>query len=202
MIDTLLTHVERARERPTLQRFGLAPRGYGLVTLHRPSNVDDPRTLESVLATLEWIQERLPLVLPLHPRTRHRLEEFSLLGKAKAMPNLELTDPMGYLDFLALTASAKLVLTDSGGLQEETTALGIPCLTLRESTERPVTVSVGTNIIVGSDSEAIRHNVEKILAGQPKSGTIPDLWDGRASERVAKALMASVRPPSLRSEGK
>jgi UDP-N-acetylglucosamine 2-epimerase (non-hydrolysing) len=164
--------------------------------------VDDPRTLESVLATLGWIQERLPLLLPLHPRTRHRLEESSLLGKAKGMPNLELTDPMGYLDFLALTASAKLVLTDSGGLQEETTVLGIPCLTLRESTERPVTVSVGTNIIVGSDPETIRHNVEKILAGRPKSGTVPDLWDGRASERVAEALMASVRPPSLRSDGK
>ena len=202
MIDTLLTHLKRAKERPTLKRFGLNAGAYGLVTLHRPSNVDDPRTLESVLETLEWIQERVPLLLPLHPRTRHRLEEFSLLGKATALPNLELADPMGYLDFLALTASAKLVLTDSGGLQEETTALGIPCLTLRDTTERPVTVSVGTNIIVGSDPDAIRENVEKILAGRTKLGTIPDLWDGRASERVAEVLVESMHTPSLRSDGK
>ena len=202
MIDTLRKHLERAKERPTLQRFRLAPHEYGLVTLHRPSNVDDPRTLESLLSTLEWIQRRLPLVLPLHPRTRNRLDEFSLLDRATALPNLQLAEPMGYLDFLALTASAKLVVTDSGGLQEETTALGIPCLTLRESTERPVTVSVGTNIICGSDSDAIRHNVEKILAGRAKSGAIPDLWDGRASERVAKVLVESARQPSLRSDRK
>jgi UDP-N-acetylglucosamine 2-epimerase (non-hydrolysing) len=202
MIDTLLAHLEQAKDRPTLERFRLSPGAYGLVTLHRPSNVDDRRTLESLLATLGWIQDRLPLVLPLHPRTKNRLEEFSLLDKAKALPNLELADPMGYLDFLALTASAKLVLTDSGGLQEETTALGIPCLTLRESTERPVTVSVGTNIIVGSDPDAIRENVEKILAGRAKTGAIPDLWDGRASERVAQVLVESVRPSSLLSEDK
>jgi UDP-N-acetylglucosamine 2-epimerase (non-hydrolysing) len=158
--------------------------------------------LESLLATLEWIQERLPVVLPLHPRTRKRLEEFSLLGKAAAMSKLELADPIGYLDFLALTANAKLVLTDSGGLQEETTVLGIPCLTLRETTERPVTVSVGTNIVVGSDPDAIRENVGKILAGHAKVGTIPDLWDGRASERVAEVLVESLHLPSLLTHDK
>jgi UDP-N-acetylglucosamine 2-epimerase (non-hydrolysing) len=202
MIDTLLTHLERAKERPTLEDFGVAPGAYGLATLHRPSNVDDPLVLESLLATLEWIQERLPVVLPLHPRTRKRLEEFSLLGKAAAMSKLELADPIGYLDFLALTANAKLVLTDSGGLQEETTVLGIPCLTLRETTERPVTVSVGTNIVVGSDPDAIRENVGKILAGHAKVGTIPDLWDGRASERVAEVLVESLHLPSLLTHDK
>lgn len=202
MIDTLLAHLEQAEERPTLERFGLSRGAYGLVTLHRPSNVDDPHALESLLATLAWIQERLPLVLPLHPRTKIRLEAFSLLEKARSLPNLKLADPMGYLDFLALTASAKLVLTDSGGLQEETTALGIPCLTLRESTERPVTVSVGTNTIVGSSPALIREHVDRILAGRAKTGNVPDLWDGRASERVAQVLVESVRPPSLLSEDK
>jgi UDP-N-acetylglucosamine 2-epimerase (non-hydrolysing) len=189
MIDTLLRHLERAKARPTLEAVGVDPGAYALATLHRPSNVDDPVVLDSLLGTLEWIQERLPVVMPLHPRTRKRLEELSLLKRATAMPNLELTEPLGYLDFLALTASAKLVLTDSGGLQEETTVLGIPCLTLRTSTERPVTVTVGTNVIVGSDPKAIRDNVESILAGRTKVGAIPELWDGRASERSAKVLI-------------
>lgn len=189
MIDTLLTHLERAKERPTLDATGVTPGAYALTTLHRPSNVDDPVVLDSLLATLEWIQERLPVVMPLHPRTRKRLEDFALLERATAMPNLELTEPLGYLDFLALTASAKLVLTDSGGLQEETTVLGVPCLTLRASTERPVTVSLGTNIVVGADPEAIRDNVGKILGGRTKVGAIPELWDGHAGERTAKVLI-------------
>jgi UDP-N-acetylglucosamine 2-epimerase (non-hydrolysing) len=167
----------------------VAPGAYALATLHRPSNVDDPVVLDSLLGALEWIQERLPVVMPLHPRTRKRLEEFSLLQRAAAIPNLQLTEPLGYLDFLALTASATLVLTDSGGLQEETTVLGIPCLTLRTSTERPVTVSLGTNIVVGSDRTAIQDNVQEILAGRTKVGTVPELWDGRASERSADVLI-------------
>lgn len=189
MIDTLLSHLEQAKKRPALEAIGVAPGTYALATLHRPSNVDDPVVLESLFSTLEWIQERLPVVIPLHPRTRRRLDEFSLLERAVAMPNLELTEPLGYLDFLALTASSKLALTDSGGLQEETTVLGIPCLTLRTSTERPVTVSVGTNIIVGCDPKAIHDNVEAILAGRTKVGGIPELWDGRASERSATVLI-------------
>ena len=189
MLDTLLTHLERAKGRPTLDATGVALGAYALATLHRPSNVDDPVVLSSLLATLEWTQERLPVVMPLHPRTRRQLEELSLLERATAMPNLKLTEPLGYLDFLALTASAKLVLTDSGGLQEETTVLGIPCLTLRTCTERPVTVSIGTNIIVGSDPEAIRENVGQILAGRTKVGGVPELWDGHASERTAEVLV-------------
>ena len=194
MIDTLLTHLERAKQRTALEDLGVEPGTCALVTLHRPSNVDDPLVLESLLDTLEWIQERLPVVLPLHPRTRKRLEEFSLLERTTAMPNLKLTEPLGYLDFLALTANSKFVLTDSGGLQEETTVLGIPCLTLRATTERPVTVSVGTNIVVGSEPKAIRDNVEEILAGRAKVGAIPDLWDGQASERAAEVLIDYLTP--------
>jgi UDP-N-acetylglucosamine 2-epimerase (non-hydrolysing) len=153
--------------------------------------VDDRIVLGSLLGALEWIQEKLTVVLPLHPRTRKRLEEFSLLDRATAMPNLKLTEPFGYLDFLALTASSKLVLTDSGGLQEETTVLGIPCLTLRACTERPITVSVGTNTVVGSDPQVIRNAVGEILAGRGKVGTVPELWDGRASERAARVLISN-----------
>ena len=192
MIDTLLTHVDRARQRPTLESVGVPPGEYALATLHRPSNVDKPESLEALVDVFGWIQERLPIVLPLHPRTKKRLEQFSMLEKARSMPNLVLTEPLGYLDFLSLTASARLVLTDSGGLQEETTVLGIPCLTLRETTERPITVTVGTNVIVGSDVEAVRHHVKEILAGKGKTGTAPELWDGHASERIAKVLVESI----------
>jgi UDP-N-acetylglucosamine 2-epimerase (non-hydrolysing) len=170
----------------------VTPGAYAVVTMHRRKNVDDPVILESLLNALEWIQERIPLVMPLHPRTRKRLEEFSLIKRASALSNLALTEPLGYLDFLALTESAKFVLTDSGGLQEETTVLGIPCLTVRSYTERPVTVSVGTNTVVGSDPEIIRDAVGEILAGRGKVGAIPELWDGRASQRVANVLIDSL----------
>jgi UDP-N-acetylglucosamine 2-epimerase (non-hydrolysing) len=193
MIDTLLTHLETAKARPTLDSFELSPQGYALATMHRSSNVDDPAVLETLLGALEWTQARIQVVMPLHPRTRKRLEEFGLIDKANAMPNLKLSEPLGYLDFLSLTANSKFVLTDSGGLQEETTVLGIPCLTLRACTERPVTVSEGTNIVVGFDPEAIRHNVEEILAGRAKIGAIPELWDGRASQRLAKVLIHNLR---------
>jgi UDP-N-acetylglucosamine 2-epimerase (non-hydrolysing) len=189
MIDTLFTHLEQAKQSTALDDLRLASGAYMLGTLHRPSNVDDPAVLGSLLGALEWIQEKLPVVIPLHPRTRKRLEEFSLLERATSMPNLNLTEPLGYLDFLALMSNSKFVLTDSGGLQEETTVLGIPCLTLRPNTERPVTVSVGTNTIVGSDRQLIVDTVTEILGGRAKVGTVPDLWDGQASERAAKVLV-------------
>jgi len=192
MIDTLLAHLEGAMQRPTLDEVGVAPGTYALATLHRPANVDDRLALESLLGALEWIQERVSVVLPLHPRTRKRLEEFSLLDRAMSAPNLILTEPFGYLDFLALTAGSKFVLTDSGGLQEESTTLGIPCLTLRACTERPVTVSVGTNTVVGADPQLIRHTVEEILAGRGKTGAIPELWDGHASQRAARVLIDNL----------
>jgi len=193
MIDTLLTNLETARARPVLESFELSPQGYALTTMHRPSNVDDPAVLETLLGALDWIQERIPVVMPLHPRTRKRLESFGLADRANAMANVKLSEPLGYLDFLSLTASSKFVLTDSGGLQEEATVLGIPCLTLRASTERPVTVSEGTNILVGSDPQTIRNSVEEILAGRGKTGAIPELWDGRASQRLAKVLIDNLR---------
>jgi len=188
MIDTLVTHLERAKQRPALANLSLAPGAYALATLHRPANVDDPKVLEALLGVIEWIQTQLPVVLPLHPRTKKRLEEFSLTRRAASMPNLRLTDPLGYLDFLALTASAKVVLTDSGGLQEETTVLGVPCLTLRTYTERPVTVSVGSNTVVGPNPEKIRDAVEQVLSGRGKTGSIPELWDGRSGGRIAAIL--------------
>lgn len=189
MIDSLLAHLEPAKRRPVLDSVGVAPATYALATLHRPSNVDDPVVLESLLNALEWIQDRLVVVLPLHPRTRKRLHEFSLFERASSLPRLVLTEPFGYLDFLALTAGSKFVLTDSGGLQEETTVLGIPCLTVRACTERPVTVSIGTNTVVGFNPRKIQDAVREILAGRGKVGSVPELWDGRASPRAAKVLL-------------
>lgn len=189
MIDTLLSQLGRARERRAFDQHGLEPKSYALVTLHRPSNVDDPATLGSLLDSLEWVQQRIPVAMPLHPRTRSRLDAFGMTERVRAMPKLELIEPLGYLDFLSLTDGSEFVLTDSGGLQEETTVLGIPCLTLRACTERPVTVSVGTNTVVGSDPAAIRSAVDAILDGRGKHGGIPELWDGRASQRAATAIM-------------
>ena len=197
MIDTLMANLDRARARSMPAQLGLASREYVVATLHRPANIDDRELLTSLLGALDWTQHRIPVVLPLHPRTKKRLEEFSLLDRAKTMPNLHLTEPLRYLDFLSLTLGAHLVLTDSGGLQEETTALGIPCLTLRTTTERPVTVSVGTNIVVGTDAGAIRKNVDMILAGRTKRGSVPDLWDGRAGERVARTLVDYLRASKI-----
>jgi UDP-N-acetylglucosamine 2-epimerase (non-hydrolysing) len=163
------------------------PRGYGVVTLHRPSNVDHPETLRALLETLGQVAARLPLVFALHPRTRGNIEKFdcaSLIDPARMV----LLPPQGYLEMLGLMAGATVVLTDSGGLQEETTALGVPCLTLRENTERPITVAQGTNILVGRDRGAILQGVDDILAGRGKRGRVPELWDGHAAERIAADL--------------
>jgi UDP-N-acetylglucosamine 2-epimerase (non-hydrolysing) len=184
MIDTLLANLERARKLDTLERLELSPRGYGVLTLHRPSNVDDPARLLQLFSVLEEIHARIPIVFPVHPRTAAAIQE--QLGGAA--PALRLTEPMGYLDFLRLMADARLVLTDSGGIQEETTVLGVTCLTLRENTERPVTVTEGTNIIVGSDPATIRAEAWKVLEGGGKSGRVPELWDGGAARRIVDVL--------------
>ncbi|HZH02508.1 MAG TPA: UDP-N-acetylglucosamine 2-epimerase, partial [Myxococcaceae bacterium] len=152
---------------------------------HRPSNVDDPVKLGGLLDALSFVSQTIPVVFPVHPRTRKMMETAGLSAKADGFPGLRQVDPLGYLDFLALTSQARLILTDSGGLQEESTALGIPCLTLRENTERPVTVEVGSNVLVGTDPEAVKREAAKILNGQGKKGRIPDLWDGKAAERIA-----------------
>jgi UDP-N-acetylglucosamine 2-epimerase (non-hydrolysing) len=189
MIDTLRAQLERARTLDTLGRLGLAPRGYAVLTLHRPSNVDDPAKLGALFDVLEEIHARLPVVFPVHPRTAETIRT-KLGGRALA---LRTTEPLGYLDFLRLTADARLVLTDSGGIQEETTALCVPCLTLRDNTERPVTVEQGTNRIVGNDPHAIRSEVAKILDGEPRGGRVPELWDGRAAARIVDVLERDMR---------
>jgi UDP-N-acetylglucosamine 2-epimerase (non-hydrolysing) len=190
MIDSLQAALPRARESRIHEKLGVRKGGYALTTLHRPSNVDEPAALEKLLAVLAEISGRLPVVFPLHPRTRARVDaDASLRERLERMRGLKLTDAVGYLDFLALTANARLVITDSGGIQEETTALGVPCLTVRENTERPVTVEVGTNTLVGTDPAQIVPAAIEVLEGRGKKGRVPELWDGRAAERVARVLV-------------
>jgi UDP-N-acetylglucosamine 2-epimerase (non-hydrolysing) len=161
--------------------------GYGLVTMHRPSNVDDPAVLADLLAILSEVAQRLPLVFALHPRTRANLERFGLMSRMDPK-HMVCLPPQGYLEMLGLMAEARFVLTDSGGLQEETTALGVPCLTMRENTERPITIEQGTNILVGRDRQLILNSVSEILEGRGKQGRVPEYWDGRAAERIAADL--------------
>lgn len=198
MIDSLLQSLPHARApAATLAAHGAdvalvqgrpgEPGGYGVVTLHRPSNVDDAPTLQRLLGVLREVSERLPVVFALHPRTRANIERFGLHGLV-AGARMALLPPQGYLEMLGLMAGATVVLTDSGGLQEETTALGVPCLTLRDNTERPITVDEGTNTLVGRDPQAIRDGVAAILAGRGKRGRTPHNWDGRAAERIAADL--------------
>ena len=203
MIDTLFANRVRAvppqkvlagLENP--ESFLQPGTGYGLVTLHRPSNVDDPEVLKRLLETLAGISERLPLLFPVHPRTSARIEA---AGLAPLLDNnrIALLPPLSYLEMLGLMGSARVVLTDSGGIQEETTALGVPCITLRENTERPITVEQGTNTVVGSDPHRIRACFEEILATGGKRGRAPELWDGKAAERIAAVLRqwAAERSP-------
>jgi UDP-N-acetylglucosamine 2-epimerase (non-hydrolysing) len=190
MIDTLLANRERAVPAAEIlaalqQEPGAG--GFGVLTLHRPSNVDDPAVLSGLLAVLEQISRRLPLVFPMHPRTRARITEFGLDERLRAA-RIAVTEPLGYLQLLGLLSEARVVLTDSGGLQEETTALGVPCLTLRENTERPITETEGTNTIVGTDSERILACFDDIMVTGGKAGRVPALWDGRAAERIAAVL--------------
>jgi len=191
MIDTLVRLLPLSLER---QGQGDASRWrdrrYTLVTLHRPSNVDDPALLGEIINVLVALSAEVPVLFPIHPRTRKQIEHLAMPG---ATGNLHFLDPLGYMEFLALQSKAVLVITDSGGIQEETTYLGIPCLTVRENTERPVTVSMGTNILVGQDANRLRDEARRILRGGAKKGSIPPLWDGKASERIAEVLAATLR---------
>ncbi|MFJ9115100.1 non-hydrolyzing UDP-N-acetylglucosamine 2-epimerase [Streptomyces sp. NPDC102394] len=191
MIDTLLTNLERARASDVLARHGLTRGEFGLVTLHRPANVDDPAVLTGLLKALGEIAGRCPLLLPVHPRAAGRLAEIGVPGGIRLVP------PAGYLDFIALQDAARVVLTDSGGVQEETTALGVPCVTLRDNTERPITVEQGTNVLAGRDPSRIVTTVNRVLDAPPAPRR-PALWDGRASDRIADVLLdggtASTRP--------
>lgn len=185
MIDTLLENVQRAeRESDILTRLDLKPKEYAFLTLHRPSNVDDPTVLKGLLGEMEYIQKNVKLVFPVHPRTLGRIDAFGLRPQLDAMKNTIVLEPLGYLDMLQINRNARFALTDSGGLQEETTVFGVPCITLRENTERPVTVEIGTSELAGSDPQKIRNYVDRILAGEWKKGGIPEGWDGKASERI------------------
>jgi len=186
MIDTLFRYREQARESSILKSLGVEPRGYSLLTLHRPSNVDSEQTLRPLLDVVSRIQSETAVVFPVHPRTRRQLR---VNGHMPAMANLRLVDPLPYLDFVQLMANASCVLTDSGGIQEETTALGIPCLTLRRNTERPITASRGTNRVVGVDPEAIYDHWRRAVNGQWPAGELPELWDGKAAQRIVRILM-------------
>lgn len=192
MIDTLLRNHDKAMDLDVLEELGLEKRGYALLTLHRPANVDDPRKLRALFGALEEVHRELPVVFPVHPRTAAAIE--AQLGGTK--PALRTTEPLGYLQFLRLMADARIVLTDSGGIQEETTALGVSCLTLRENTERPITVSEGTNTIVGTHPEAIISETRKILDGEEKRGQVPKLWDGRTAQRIVDVLERDLRGQS------
>lgn len=188
MVDTLLKNAAAAAQHGTLERLGVAGQQYALVTLHRPSNVDEPPVLEHIMDTLGQVAERLPVLFPLHPRTRARLDAAGLLAGPKP-EGVSFLEPLGYLDFLALMQAATVVLTDSGGIQEETTALQVPCLTLRENTERPITVDVGSNTLVGRDRDQILSAVAQVLDGSYSCGRVPPLWDGHAGSRAANALV-------------
>ena len=188
MIDSLYRNMEKARQSRILERLDLEPGQFCAMTLHRPSNVDVKDTLSGVLDALAVIGERLPIIFPIHPRTRERLEQFGLLERVRAQRSLVLTEPLGYLDFLQLYSNSRLVMTDSGGVQEETTALGIPCLTFRANTERPITVTEGTNRVVGSDPEAIKREALAALERPRAAPRAPELWDGAAASRIVDAI--------------
>jgi UDP-N-acetylglucosamine 2-epimerase (non-hydrolysing) len=191
MIDSLLTQLKRAEQSSVREDLGIKDQDYAALTLHRPSNVDDRQTFSRILHALEEISRHLPIVFPVHPRTRARLEEFGFTDLVKRASNLRLIEPLGYLDFLRLYSGARLVLTDSGGIQEETTALGIPCLTLRENTERPVTVEMGTNTLVGTDPNRITQAALLALDTpmDKARARIPPLWDGCTADRILDALL-------------
>ncbi len=192
MIDSLFRNLKIAEDSTICEDLNLLGKDYAVLTLHRPSNVDARKDLEGLVGSLVEISEKLPIVFPAHPRTLNKIREFSLWEKIDRA-RIQLIDPLGYLDFLKLMSGSKLVLTDSGGLQEETTALGIPCLTLRENTERPITIEMGTNVLVGVNPERIKQAAFEILdnEGFARNKRIPPLWDGKTSERICDALLAA-----------
>jgi len=198
MIDTLKNQkpkIKNKRYKPKIfKQLNLKPKKYAVLTLHRPSNVDDRKILKNLLETFKIISQKIPIIFPIHPRTKKQIKKFKLKIKICLPTNrqgnckLKIVTPLGYIDMLSLMANSKFVLTDSGGIQEETTVLKIPCLTLRENTERPITVEIGTNTIVGRDRNEILKQVNKILSGKYKKGKIPKYWDGKTAERIVKFL--------------
>lgn len=191
MIDTLLKHKSLAQGIGLIDQWQLKPRGFATLTLHRPSNVDDPAILRGILEALNEVAREIPVIFPIHPRTRKMVEQFGYghyFSDSEKPQGLWLTDPLGYLELLHLNMNARMVITDSGGLQEETTVLGVPCITLRHNTERPITCEVGTNTVVGNDQHVILKHANLILKGNFPQGKVPDKWDGKAAERIVEYL--------------
>lgn len=189
MIDTLLTQLPKAQAKNTLEENRVEAGNYAVVTLHRPSNVDTQPALEGLVDVLIKTAVKMPIVFPIHPRTQQRLREFGLMNHLESSSNIRILGPLGYHDFLCLTSQAKVIVTDSGGLQEESTALGVPCLTMRENTERPITVELGTSTLIGSSPEKLDEYLQQVIRGEYKRGECPELWDGHAAERIAKIVV-------------
>lgn len=192
MIDTLLKHKELARNIGLIEQWRLQPKGYATLTLHRPSNVDDPAILSGILDALSEIGKQVPIIFPVHPRTRKMIEQFGFqryFTSADKPRGLWMTEPLGYLEFLHLNMNSMMIITDSGGLQEESTVLGVPCITLRHNTERPITCEVGTNTIVGNRRDDILKHASAVLEGKHLNGKIPEKWDGKAAERIVQILV-------------
>jgi UDP-N-acetylglucosamine 2-epimerase (non-hydrolysing) len=194
MIDSLLRHRPHARAPEIVQRLSMTPRSYALMTVHRPANVDRYEDAVEFLDVVEPVQRRLPVVLPVHPRTRAMLERHALGERLRSMTGLHLVEPLGYSEFLYVMDRARLVLTDSGGVQEETTVLGVPCLTLRDNTERAITIDEGTNRLTGMRPEAVVKAVDEILANGLSSHRVPPLWDGHAAERIVEVVLRRAAP--------
>jgi UDP-N-acetylglucosamine 2-epimerase (non-hydrolysing) len=190
MIDTLIANLGRARSSDIRARLGLEGGKYAVATFHRPSNVDSKDSASKVVDALRLVAGFFPVVLPIHPRTKESFDRFGFLDVLAAVPGLHLVEPMGYFDFIGLVEPCRVVVTDSGGIQEETTYLNVPCLTMRENSERPSTISVGTNLLIGSDLERLRSELENISAGKFKQGSVPPFWDGRAAERIVANIEA------------
>ncbi|MEW5975389.1 MAG: UDP-N-acetylglucosamine 2-epimerase (non-hydrolyzing) [Acidobacteriota bacterium] len=196
MIDTLVLFEEKIIRSDVLERLGLDPSGYALVTLHRPGNVDDPSRLQDLVALLSMVEHRLPVVFPVHPRTLQNLRQGGLIDRLRNIPRLVLTEPLGYLDFMCLVRHARVVLTDSGGLQAETTYLNVTCLTLRDTTEQPVTLELGTNTLAGFSPSAVLEYLDgRLQQGIGVRAHVP-LWDGKTAERIVQTLQRAWESPN------
>ena len=188
MIDSLNYYLEKSKNSILMNELNIQPQKYILVTLHRPSNVDQKENLEKILSIFEGFNQKLPIIFPIHPRTQKNIISFGLEERFRKLSNVKIIDPIGYLDFINLMNNSTLILTDSGGIQEETTYLGVPCITMRENTERPITVEIGTNYLVGLNVEKVIEVGNKIISGNIKDHKIPDLWDGKTSNRIVSII--------------